>query len=115
MSPSCPSPPAYPPPPTPDPGPESDPRPPSSTRSRATLQEGQRLGVEFLDVLVDRRVRAVLEHQDLGVRDALAERCGEPGGGHQVVPTERDQGWSLDGPERGRGVVRQHRPGLADE
>src|SRR5215472_12328650 len=78
-------------------------------RLRVRLQERQRPPVELLDLLVDRRVRRVVEYYDFGISDSGGQRLSEPSRGDHVVLPERDERRRRDGPERGRGIVPEDR------
>ena len=83
--------------------------------ARVLLEERQRAGIEGRDVLVDRRVRAVLEHHQLRTRDPPGQRVREPGRAHQVVAAEGYLRGRDDPAKLRRGVVAEARPGLAQE
>src|SRR6516165_7669893 len=78
-------------------------------------QERQRLRVELLDVLIDRRVCAVVEDEQLRVLDGLRKRTGEPGRYGRIEPPERDLRRSLNATKHLGRVVREHGVGLAQE
>src|SRR6478752_4289826 len=71
------------------------------------LQEREGPGVEALDVLVDRCVRAPVEDDELGVWDTRRDGAREPGRGALVVLAEGDQGRRRDPVEHAGRVVRQ--------
>ncbi len=58
------------------------------TDSCLAVQELQRLVVERLDVLVQRRMRAAFENQQLGLSDSCRYRGGETRRRHAVVAPE---------------------------
>src|SRR5580692_5425422 len=82
---------------------------------RVPGQEVHRPRVELRDVLVDRRMGAVLEDDELRVLDPFGQRAGEPGRGRGVALAEGDLGRGLDAAEHAGRVMREHRVRLAQE
>lgn len=60
------------------------------------FQECQRLRVELLDLLVDRRMRAPLEDDKLTILDAACHPAGKARRGRHVVAAESDLRRRLD-------------------
>src|SRR5438034_8302869 len=78
-------------------------------------QKSERLPIERGHVLVQWRVRAILEYIQLGIANAALQRVGEPGGGNHVVAPECYLCRSADLAELRFGVVADGRIGLLDE
>src|SRR5262249_15762818 len=57
---------------------------------RVALQERQRLLIELLNLLIDRRVRASFKDQQFGAANIVLHPIRKPGGGHQVVSPKCD-------------------------
>ena len=55
-----------------------------------TPQERQRSLVEFLDALVQRRVRRPIEHKQFGISDAALQSIGETGGSELIATPDGD-------------------------
>jgi hypothetical protein len=79
------------------------------------IQEAQSLLIEFGRALVDRRVRAGLEHQKLATLDSFGQRVGETQRGHLVVAAKSDLGRRFDMRQLGDRIVGDHRVRLAHE
>src|SRR5262245_27622156 len=79
----------------------------SCARSYLPLQELQGLLIEFLHLLVQRRVRAALKDHELGAADAFLHRISETRSQH-IVAAERDLCWRLDPAELRFHVMSDH-------
>ena len=79
------------------------------------LQERQRLLIELLDILVERRVRSSLEDQQLGIANATLQSIRETGRCQLIVAPECDLRRRGDAPELRFHVVSDHGIRLLDE
>src|SRR5262249_21642104 len=61
--------------------------------------------VESCDILVDGRMRTILEHHELRTLDPTNQRVGEASRRDEIEATERDECWTCDFLELGLGVM----------
>lgn len=87
----------------------------TSGLARVVRQETQCLFVELGRVLVDRRVRAGLEHDQLAAYDTVLHRVCETSRAYHIVPAECDLRRRLYARELGHRVMGNYRARLADE
>src|SRR5262245_32572517 len=83
--------------------------------SSMALQESQRLVIELGDIFVERRVRAALEDQELGIADAGLQSIGKTRRRQLIVAPERDQRRRADSSEMRVHVMSEHGVRLLDE
>jgi hypothetical protein len=83
--------------------------------SGVTLEERQRPLIEFCDVLVQRRVRALFEDEELGVTDAALQPIRKARRCQLIVAPECDLGRCGNAPELGFHVVSENGVRLVDE
>src|SRR5690349_12796359 len=82
---------------------------------RVADQEVERLRVELFDVLVERRMRTVLEDDGLAIRDAGLQRSRKPRRDEQIAAAESGKRRSGDAGQSRLDVVSDHRVRLSKE
>ena len=79
------------------------------------LQECQGLLVELLDLLIDRRVRALFKDQQFGAAYGTCHLIRETSRRRQVVTPKSDLRWYRDLAQLRRGIMRDHGVGLLEK